>query len=158
MADDSLGVLFVCADNSARSIIAEVLLNRFGHGRFRAYSAGLEAAREIDPMTVAILASSGFDISGLHAKSWREFCPADAPRIDFVISFCDMPAAHVATALPGAPGFACWHISDPQWEPDQAARALAFRRALRELDNRVRLFALLRHPARIHSQEAPGAV
>lgn len=145
MEQERLSVLFICPDNSARSVIAEALLNRFGEGRFRAYSAGLEPARAIDPAAIAMLAASGFELAGIRSKSWLEFCSPGAPRIDFVISFCDMPASQIARTIPGDPIFACWHISDPQ---DHGDRALAFRRAMRELENRIRLFALLRHPAR----------
>lgn len=143
MDQDRMGVLFVCDDNSARSIIAEVLLNRFGEDRFHAYSAGLDPAAEVDPLALGILASSGLSVSGIRAKSWREFCSPQAPRIDFVISFCDTPACEIA--LGGDPVLACWHITDPRAASDEASRLLALRRAMRELENRVRLFVLLRH-------------
>lgn len=152
---DRFNVLFICADNSARSIIAEVLLNRFGEDRFRAYSAGLYPAPEVDPLALALLASSGFPIAGIRSKTWREFCSPDAPRIDFVVSLCESAASQVV--VPGDPIFAFWRISDPHSFADEAARGLAFRRAMRELENRVRLFALLRHPVPVNRPELAGS-
>ena len=147
MKQNQINVLFLCANNSTRSVIAEALLNRFGEGRFRAFSAGIDPAREVNPIAIELLRAQGLPTHELRTKSWREFCAAEAPFIHFVISFGDTPCEQVCAALPGDPVRACWHIGDPlAADHGGSAGGLgAFRRALRELENRIRLFALLRH-------------
>jgi arsenate reductase (thioredoxin) len=138
----TLNVLFVCEANSARSIMAEALLNRFGAGRFRAFSAGLDPASEVHPLALEIAHASGIATGGLRPKSVREFASNSAPRMDFVIAL----GKNAAPALPGEPMYARWGISDPMaTDGDLKAHRLAFRRAWRELETRIKLFVLLRH-------------
>jgi protein-tyrosine-phosphatase len=145
MAQRPLNVLFVCQGNSARSIMAEALLHRFGDGRFRAFSAGIEPETKLHPRAAEMLRSSGLEIANLKPKNVNEFTSPSAPRMDFVISM-GKDLAPSLRALPGNPLRAQWGISDPVGGSlDTVAEALAFRRTFRELENRIRLFALLRH-------------
>ena len=154
MAQPMLNVLFVCEGNSVRSIMAEALLNRFGGGRFRAFSAGLEPARGLHPLTVEMLRAGGMSVGNLQPKSISEFTIASAPRMDFVIAMGKNPAA-VLGALPGTPIRAQWGISDPiASEGEAVAQRFAFRRAWRELETRIRLFVLLRHHREERTLEA----
>jgi arsenate reductase len=150
MAQRALNVLFVCEGNSTRSIMAEALLNRFSDGRFKAFSAGTEPDAELNPLTLELLNGIGIPVADLRPKSIREFASPSAPRMDFVISIGKNTAAAL---LPGNPFRAQWGISDPgASDGDAVARKFAFRRAFRELENRIRLFVLVRH----HSEERSG--
>jgi arsenate reductase (thioredoxin) len=145
MAQRALNVLFVCERNSVRSIMAEALLNRFSEGRFRAFSAGIAPAADVHPLAVEMLKESGIAVANLMPKSVREFALPSAPRMDFVISMGKNPAAALR-GLPGNPMRVQWGISDTvTGDGDAAAQRFAFRRALRELENRIRLFVLVRH-------------
>jgi protein-tyrosine-phosphatase len=144
MAQKALNVLFVCERNSVRSIMAEALLNRFSDGRFRAFSAGTEPATELHPMAVEMLEGSGLAVGNLKPKSVSEFAEASAPAMDFIISIGSVAAP--LRPIPGNPMRAQWGISDPVAAGEDAvARKFAFRRAFRELENRIRLFVLVRH-------------
>jgi arsenate reductase len=156
MAHPMLNVLFVCEGNAVRSIMAEALLNRFGGGRFRAFSAGVEPADGVHPLTVEMLRAGGLNVGNLQPKSVREFATASAPRMDFVIAMGKNPATALG-ALPGNPMRVQWGISDPATsEGDAMAQRFAFRRAWRELETRIRLFVLLRHNRDERSLEAPA--
>lgn len=145
MSHPALNVLFVCEANSVRSIMAEALLNRFGGGRFNAFSAGLEPAAEVHPLVVEMAQASGIDVADLRPKSVREFTLASAPWMDFVIAMGKKPASALE-GLPGNPMHVQWGITDPlTTRGDLVAQQLAFRRAWGELENRIRLFVLLRH-------------
>lgn len=145
MAHRALNVLFVCDRNSARSIMAEALLNRFSDGRFRAFSAGLEPDNELHPLALEMLKGSGISVANLKPKSIREFMSASAPKMDFVI-YMGKENDSVLKGLPGNPLRARWGISDPiVGEGDAVAPKFAFRRSFRELENRIRLFVLVRH-------------
>jgi protein-tyrosine-phosphatase len=145
MADGTINVLFVCKDNSIRSIIAQALLNRFSGNRFRAFSCGLQPAAKIHPRTVEMLDTHGLPLEHRRPRSISALVGNCAPEMDFVINLCDEPLPR----LPGRPFIAHWGISDPLSEGgDAALEARAFQRTFRELENRVRLFALLRHPPR----------
>ncbi len=145
MAQRALNVLFVCEKNSIRSIMAQALLDRFGDGRFRAFSADLEPAADVDPLTVEMLKASGLATANLKPHNLNEFTAPDAPKMDFVISIGNGVAAALR-GLPGSPMLAKWGISDPiAGFGDAVAPRLAFRRAFRELENRIRLFVLVRH-------------
>jgi arsenate reductase (thioredoxin) len=140
-----LNVLFVCESKSIRSIMAEALLNRFGDGRFRAFSADLEPAAELHPMTLEMLQASGLPTAHLKPRSVRDFMTPGAPKMDFVICMGKDLAAAVR-GLPGTPMLAQWGISNPITpDGDPVAQRFAFRRAFRELENRIRLFVLVRH-------------
>jgi arsenate reductase len=132
-------VLFLCTGNSARSILAEAVLNRDGAGRFRAYSAGSYPKGEVHPMAVQLLGDLGFATEGLRSKSWDEFAQEDAPELDFVFTVCDNAAGEVCPAWPGQPMTAHWGIEDPALVEGPEQRA-AFERALFYLRNRISLF------------------
>jgi arsenate reductase len=145
MSQRTYNVLFVCKENSSRSIIAEAVLRHWGKERFRAFSAGIEPSGEVDSHAMELLKDSKLPIDGLRSKSWQEFAAPGAPQMDFIISLCDSPAASLKGALPGSPLLAHWTITDPNASRDGARRNSAFRRAFQELETRVRLFVLLRH-------------
>src|SRR3981189_1075316 len=113
MADKIYNVLFLCTGNSARSIIAEAILNKLGAGNFRGYSAGSQPKTEVNPNTIHLLQSLGFDTSGYRSKSWDEFARAGEPKFDFVFTVCDNAAAEACPGGPGQPMTAHWGIADP---------------------------------------------
>jgi len=131
-------VLFLCTGNSARSILAESLLNHHGRGRFRAFSAGSHAKGQVHPIAVALLEQSELPSIGLRSKSWDEFAAPGAPRIHFVITVCDSAAGEVCPVWPGKPMTAHWGIQDPAAvEGSDSQKWEAFRTALRQLENRI---------------------
>jgi arsenate reductase (thioredoxin) len=137
-------VLFLCTGNSARSVMAEVLLNYWGKGRFHAYSAGSQPKGQVHPLTLETLERSHLPTEGLRSKSWNEFSGKDAPPLDFVFTVCGNAAQEVCPHWPGQPMTAHWGVEDPaavEGTPDERARA--FQRALRELDARIKLFISL---------------
>jgi arsenate reductase len=137
-------VLFLCTGNSARSIIAEALLNRLGAGRFRAFSAGSFPKGAINPHAVPILESLGFDPGEFRSKSWDEFAAPGAPEMDFVFTVCDDAAGEVCPVWPGEPVTAHWGIPDPAAATGAGAEvAVAFAEAARQLRNRIGLFLAL---------------
>ena len=154
MADGAINVLFVCEDNSARSVMAEALLKRFGSGRFRAFSAGIEPAPQLHPLTLDMLQVSGLDTPHPKPASVREFLAFEAPAMDFVIGM-GSGAAATLESWPGNPVKAQWGITDPLTPSGSVVvQRNAFRRAFRELENRIRLFVLVRHQV---SEEANPA-
>ncbi len=137
--------LFLCTGNSARSIMAEVLLNYWGKGRFIAHSAGSQPTGRVHPLAIEILARNRLPIDHLRSKSWDEFAVARAPALQFVFTVCDRAAQEVCPVWPGQPMTAHWGISDPaavQGSPEEKTRA--FTRAFRELDARIKIFTSLR--------------
>ena len=138
---DQKNVLFLCTGNSARSIIAEALLDREGMGRFRAFSAGSRPKGEVHPFTLQLLQRLNHDVSGLRSKSWDEFAGADAPRMDFVFTVCDQAAAEECPFWPGQPISAHWGLPDPaSAKGNDAERHLAFAETYRMLRNRISIF------------------
>lgn len=141
---DIFNCLFLCTGNSARSIVAESILNHYGHGSFRAYSAGSHPSGRVNPHAQDLLRRLGMPLQGLRSKSWNEFAAADAPRLDFVFTVCDNAAAEVCPVWPGQPLSAHWGVADPAAVVgDEIAVAHAFRRAFRELEHRIRIFVSL---------------
>lgn len=135
-------VLFLCTGNSARSILAEAVLNGEGEGRFRAYSAGSFPKGVVNPLALSLLRQCGLNSAGLRSKSWDEF--AAAPEMDFVFTVCDDAAGEVCPVWPGHPVTAHWGVPDPAAvEGSDAVKMQAFREALRVLTNRIRVFVAL---------------
>lgn len=137
-------VLFLCTGNSARSIMAEAMLNREGAGRFRAFSAGSHPRGAIDPITREMLARGNYAVDGLRSKSWDEFMLDGAPVLDFVFTVCDSAAAEVCPVWPGQPLTAHWGVPDPvAFEGTAKERHLAFADVYRMLYNRIGIFTSL---------------
>jgi protein-tyrosine-phosphatase len=139
-----LNVLFLCTGNSARSIIAECILNRLGAGKFKAYSAGSYPRGEVNPHALAVLRKSNFDVSTLRSKPWDEFAGPDAPKLAFVFTVCDAAAKEVCPIWPGQPMTAHWGLPDPAAvEGSEAEQALAFADCFRMLYQRISIFVSL---------------
>jgi arsenate reductase (thioredoxin) len=137
-------VLFLCTGNSARSIMAEAILNRAGHGRFRAFSAGSQPKGQVHPYALDLLERLHYDLTGLRSKSWKEFSEPGAPKLDFVFTVCDNAAAETCPVWPGRPMTAHWGIPDPAAATGTEAEVrLAFADALRMLTNRINIFVAL---------------
>ena len=137
-------VLFLCTGNSARSIMAEVILNRAGQGNFRAFSAGSHPKNQVHPYTLDLLSKLNYDVRGLRSKSWSEFARPGAPQLDFVFTVCDDAAKEACPLWPGQPMTAHWGIPDPAAaEGTEAERRIAFADALRMLTNRINIFVSL---------------
>jgi arsenate reductase (thioredoxin) len=144
MGDRPYNVLFLCTGNSARSIIAEAILNKVGAGKFRAYSAGSQPKAQVNPHTIQLLGRLGYDTSGYRSKSWDEFAKAGEPKFDFVFTVCDNAAAEACPVWPGQPMTAHWGIPDPAEATGTPAEvALAFNDAYRMLNQRIGVFAAL---------------
>jgi arsenate reductase (thioredoxin) len=138
-------VLFLCTGNSARSIMAEALLNYRGRGRFRAFSAGSHPKGQVHPLTIETMDRSHLPTEGVRSKSWDEFAGPGAARLDFVFTVCGNAAQEPCPVWPGRPMTAHWSIEDPaSVEGSEDIRRRAFQRALRELDARIKLFVSLR--------------
>ncbi|MET0154467.1 MAG: arsenate reductase ArsC [Candidatus Binatia bacterium] len=137
--------MFLCTGNSARSIFAEVLLNRIGQGRFRAFSAGSHPKGDVHPLTLSVLAEFRESTEGLRSKDWDEFAKPDSPRLDFAFTVCSKAAGKQCPLWPGQPMTAHWGVDDPAAAVgSDAERLRAFRAAYRTLQARIRLFTSLR--------------
>jgi arsenate reductase (thioredoxin) len=137
-------VLFLCTGNSARSILAEVIMNQVGGGRFRGYSAGSFPKGEVNPFALDLLRQLKLPTDGLRSKSWDEFARAGAPALHFVFTVCDNAAGEVCPVWPGQPMTAHWGIPDPAAvEGSDAQKSLAFREAFKSLENRLKAFTSL---------------
>jgi arsenate reductase len=144
MADEVFNVLFLCTGNSARSILAEAILNRVGAGRFKALSAGSQPKGEVHPFALQLLKSLNHDTSFARSKSWEEFAVKDAPAMNFVFTVCDNAANEACPIWPGQPMTAHWGVPDPAAvEGTQAEKHLAFADAYRMLNNRISIFVSL---------------
>jgi protein-tyrosine-phosphatase len=144
MNDRPLNVLFLCTGNSARSILAEAMLNAMGQGRFRAYSAGSRPAGQVNPFALELLHKNRLPVEGLRSKSWDEFAQPGAPELDFVFTVCDNAAGEVCPVWPGQPISAHWGVEDPAAvEGDDETKRRAFFRAYNRLHNRIQLFLSL---------------
>ncbi len=140
----SYNVLFLCTGNSARSILAEALLNKLGGGRFVAYSAGSQPAGQVNPFTLELLQRDGFPTADLRSKSWEEFSRPGAPHMDFVFTVCDKAAGETCPVWPGHPITAHWGFEDPvAFQGDAAAKREHFRHVCLQIANRIHLFTAL---------------
>jgi arsenate reductase len=144
MADRPYNVLFLCTANSARSIIAEAILNKIGMGKFRAFSAGSHPRGQTNAHALQLLQSLGYDISSFRSKSWSEFADPGAPLLDFVFTVCDNAAGETCPVWPGQPMTAHWGVPDPALATGSSAEiALAFKDTYRMLNQRIGIFAAL---------------
>ena len=144
MSDEVFNVLFLCTGNSARSILAEAILNRVGARRFKAFSAGSYPKGEVHPYTLQLLKSLNYDTSFARSKSWDEFMAPGAPEMNFVFTVCDDAAMEACPVWPGQPMTALWGVPDPAAvEGTEAEKHLAFADAYRMLNNRISIFVSL---------------
>jgi arsenate reductase len=142
--DRPFSVLFLCTGNSARSIMAEVMLNTMGKPRFRAYSAGSRPTGTVNPYTVELLQKNRLPVDGLRSKTWDEFAAAGAPELDFVFTVCDDAAGEVCPVWPGQPITAHWGVADPAAaQGGDEDKRKAFFHAYSRLQNRIQLFLSL---------------
>ena len=140
MPERVYNVLFLCTGNSARSVMAEAILNKIGRGKFRAFSAGSQPKGEVNPHTIQLLAKLGYDTSGYRSKSWEEFARPGAPKLDFVFTVCDDAAGGTCPIWPGQPMTAHWGVPDPAAvEGSDEDKRRAFRGALSVLSARINL-------------------
>jgi arsenate reductase (thioredoxin) len=138
-------VLFLCTGNSARSIIAEAIMNRIGKARFNAYSAGSHPKGRVHPQALALLERLDYPVNQLRSKPWDEFAKPQSPKLDFVITVCDQAAGEVCPVWPGQPMTAHWAMPDPATvQGSEAEIALAFADTYRMLNNRISAFANLK--------------
>ena len=161
MSHRPFNVLFLCTGNSARSILAESLLNQWGRGRFVGYSAGSHPKGEVHPIALELLKNMKVPTTGLRSKSWDEFAALGAPLMDFVITVCDNAAGEVCPIWPGQPMTAHWGIADPAAvQGSEKDKWKAFRTAFSELDSRIKIFTSLpiRSLDRIKLQEHLDAI
>lgn len=144
MTEKVYNILVLCTGNSARSIMAEGLINTMGHGRFKAYSAGSYPNGQVNPYALERLAAINYDITTCRSKSWNEFALATAPKMDFVITVCDNAAGEVCPVWPGHPVTAHWGFEDPAAVTgDDANKRRAFEKIFHQIMNRVQLFVNL---------------
>jgi arsenate reductase (thioredoxin) len=148
MVDRPFNVLFLCTGNSARSIMAEAILNKLGRGKFRAYSAGSHPNGRVNPHTIQLLKSLDYDTSAFRSKSWNEFAKPGAPVLDFAFTVCDNAAGESCPVWPGQPMTAHWGVPDPAEATGTPAEiALAFKDAYRMLHQRIGVFTALPIPS-----------
>lgn len=144
MSHRPFNVLFLCTGNSARSILAEVILNKVGNGKFTAYSAGSHPNGKVNPYALDLLQRLGFETAHLRSKAWDEFAAPGAPELDFVFTVCDNAAGEVCPVWPGQPMTAHWGMPDPAAvEGTELEKATAFRDTFRGLERRVQMFTAL---------------
>lgn len=144
MTDKPLNVLFLCTHNSARSIIAECVMNRLGNGRFRGFSAGSQPSGRVHPYALDLLQKLNYDTTDLHSKSWEEFAAPEAPSLDFVFTVCDSAASEVCPVWPGQPISAHWGLPDPSAAAGtESERRFAFADTHRMLYQRISIFTSL---------------
>ena len=144
MSDKMGNVLFLCTGNSARSILAESLLNHWSNGLFTGYSAGSFPKGEVHPGAIELLTQFGMPTQGLRSKSWDEFAAPGAPAMDYIFTVCDQAAGEMCPVWPGHPVTAHWGVADPAAVSGKTEQALAFREAFRILEARIRYFLTFR--------------
>lgn len=144
MSERVFNVLFLCTGNSARSILAESLIDHWGQGKFKGYSAGSYPKGAVHPLSLKLLQSLGLPVAGLRSKNWDEFATPDAPVMDFVFTVCDQAAGEVCPIWPGNPTTAHWGMPDPAAvDGSEAAQMIAFRETFRLLEARIKAFTSL---------------
>jgi arsenate reductase (thioredoxin) len=144
MADRPYNVLFLCTGNSARSILAEALINQWGRGKFRGVSAGSHPKGTVNPVALQLLQRLNFPTDGLRSKSWDEFAVPGAAPLDFVFTVCDNAAGEVCPYWPGQPVTAHWGVPDPAAvEGSDTEKWVAFRKTFAALDHRIKIFTSL---------------
>lgn len=144
MAHRVFNVLFICTANSARSIMAEAILNQLGVGRYRAYSAGSQPAGHVNPYAIELLQRNRFRTDSLRSKNWEEFAQPDAPAMDFVLTVCDNAAGEVCPVWPGQPMSAHWGVPDPAAvQGTEEEKQRAFSEAFITLNRRITIFLAL---------------
>ncbi len=144
MIEKQFNTLFLCTGNSARSILAEAILNKVGQRKFRAFSAGSQPKGQVNPHTIQLLRGLGYETSGFRSKSWNEFAKTGAPPLDFVFTVCDNAAGEACPFWPGQPMTAHWGVPDPAAAQGSTAEiALAFKDAYRMLFHRIGIFTAL---------------
>lgn len=144
MASRIFNVLFLCTGNSARSIMAEAILNQTGKGRFKAYSAGSQPAGAVHPLAISFLEENHIATAGLRSKDWAEFAQADAPRMDFVLTVCDRAAGETCPVWPGQPMTAHWGVDDPVLvQGEEKKKMKAFADAFMVLNRRIMILLSL---------------
>ena len=144
MSERVFNVLFLCTGNSARSILAEVLINHWGRGKFRGFSAGSHPKGAVHPIALELLRQMKLPTEGLRSKSWDEFAAPAEPRLDFVFTVCDNAAGEVCPYWPGQPMTAHWGVPDPAAvEGSDTDQWVAFRSAFKVLENRIKIFTSL---------------
>jgi arsenate reductase (thioredoxin) len=161
MVERPFKVLFLCTGNSARSILAEQLINYWGAGKFRGFSAGSHPKGKVHPIALELLRHMKLPTEGLRSKSWDEFAARGAPNLDFVFTVCDNAAGEVCPVWPGQPMTAHWGVEDPAAvEGSDTEKWLAFRKTFKELESRIKIFTSLpiRSLDRIKLQEHLDAI
>jgi arsenate reductase len=144
MSDKIYNVLFLCTGNSARSILAEKLLEHWGKGKFKTFSAGSLPSGKVNPFTIKTLENLRLSTDGLRSKSWDEFATLDAPHLDFVFTVCDNAAGEICPVWPGQPMTAHWGVEDPvSVEGNDEERMAAFNKVANMLQNRIKLFTAI---------------
>ena len=141
MPEKMYNILFICYDNSARSIMCEAIMNHLGHQHFKAFSAGSNPSSAVDPMAIEVLSAEAYHVGDLRTKSWSAFSTPDAPEMDFIITVCDSAAGEVCPIWPGHPLTAHWGFADPaKVEGDHEHKHKAFVHTKMEIASRIRLF------------------
>jgi protein-tyrosine-phosphatase len=161
MAERPFNVLFLCTGNSARSILAEQLINHWGRGKFRGFSAGSHPKGKVHPIALELLKHMKLPTAGLRSKSWDEFAAPGAPQLDFVFTVCDNAAGEICPVWPGQPMTAHWGVEDPATvKGSEVEKWMAFRKAFKELESRIKIFTSLpiRSLDRIKLQERLDAI
>jgi protein-tyrosine-phosphatase len=144
VAERVYNVLFLCTGNSARSILAESIINKLGKGKFRGFSAGSQPKGQVHPTALALLKQLDYPTDGLRSKNWDEFANPTSPHLDFVFTVCNNAAGEVCPYWPGQPMTAHWGIPDPAAvEGTDVVKSVAFREAFRSMETRIKLFLSL---------------
>ena len=144
MPDKVFNVLVLCTGNSARSIMAEALINTMGHGRFRAYSAGSQPGGVVNPFAIEQVKNTTYSLDNLRSKSWDEFAVPGAPKMDFIITVCDSAKGEICPIWPGQPMTAHWGFEDPAaFQGSDDEKRHKFAKIFKQIMNRVQLFVNL---------------